>query len=69
MLSTKFIVLTLVAIVIVLGLGIFPPVHTFFSSIDTTGLDTEMLGVATFMPYVFIFAIFYAGYVILKRGK
>jgi hypothetical protein len=69
MLSTKFIVIVLVAIVVVFGLGMFPAFNTMFRQASTAGLSTEMQGVQRIFPYFLFFVIFYAGYIVFRRGK
>jgi len=69
MLSNKFIVFVVVGIVIVIGFAIFPAFNTAFRTINTTGLDTEMLGIHRLFPYFFFGVILYAAYLVSKRGK
>ena len=70
MLSNKFILATIVGIVLVIGFGMFPAFNTAIRNLNTTGLDTEMLGIQRLFPYFLMFVIIYAAYVIYKsRGN
>jgi hypothetical protein len=69
MLSNKFIVATLVGIVLVIGLGMFPAFNTAIRNLNAIGLDTEMGGIARLFPYFLLFVIFYAGFIVFKRGR
>jgi hypothetical protein len=69
MLSNKFIIFVIVGIVLVIGFAIFPAFNTAFRTINTTGLDTEFLGIHTLMPYFFFGVIIYAAYLVSKRGR
>jgi len=69
MLSNKFIIATIVGIVLVIGFGMFPAFNTAIRNLNTTGLDTEMLGIQRLFPYFLFFVILYAGYVVYKRGR
>lgn len=69
MLSEKFIVLTLVGIVLVFGFGMFPAFNTALRDLNTVGLDAEMLGIQRMFPYFLAFVILYAGYIVYKRGR
>jgi hypothetical protein len=69
MLSNKFIVATIVGIVLVIGFGMFPGFNTAIRSLNTVGLDTEMGGIAKLFPYFLFFVIIYAGYIVWKRGR
>lgn len=69
MLSSKFIVATVVGIVLVIGFGMFPAFNTALRNLNTTGLNTEMLGIQRLFPYFLGFVILYAGYIVFKRGK
>jgi hypothetical protein len=69
MLSNKFIIATLVGIVVVVGLGMYPAFNTAIRNLNTTGYDTEMGGIARLFPYFLFFVIFYAGFLVYKRGK
>jgi hypothetical protein len=69
MLSKKFIVATLVGIVLVIGFGMFPAFNTAIRNLNTVGLDTEMSGIARLFPYFLFFVIGYAAYIVFRRGK
>lgn len=69
MLSGKFIIVILVAIVLIFGFAIFPAFNTAFRTVSVAGLSTEMQGVMKIFPYFLMFAIGYAGYIVWKRGK
>jgi hypothetical protein len=69
MLSNKFYLFVLVGIVLVVGFGIYPAFNTFFRTINTQGLDTEMLGIQRLFPYFLFGVVFYAAYIVYKRGK
>ena len=67
MLSEKFILVVLVALVIILGFGVFPAFNSMYRTIDTSTMTTEMRGIQAMFPYFLVFVVFYAGYVIWKR--
>ena len=69
MLSNKFIVLVLVVIVVVFGLGIFPAFNTSYRLISTAGLGVQIAGIMRFFPWFLMFVIFYAGYIVWRRGR
>jgi hypothetical protein len=69
MLSGKFILLTVVGIVVTLGFGFYPAFNTAIRNLNTTGYDTEMLTIYTMFPYFLFFVILYAGYIVWRRGK
>lgn len=69
MLSGKFILLTIIGIVLVIGFGMFPAFNTAIRNLNTTGYDTEMGAIARLFPYFLFFVILYAGYVVFKRGR
>jgi hypothetical protein len=69
MLSVKFIVVVLVAIVIIFGLAFFPSFNTMYRTIDVSGMSVEMRGIQTMFPYFLVFVIFYAGYIVWRKGK
>jgi len=69
MLSNKFILFVLVGLVLVLGFAIYPAFNTFFRTIPTDGLNTEMLGIQRLFPYFLFGVIVYAAYIVYKRGK
>jgi len=69
MLSSKFILLVLVVVVLVFGLSFFPSFQSSYRSLNTVGLDTEMLGIHRLFPYFLFFVIFYAAYIVWRKGK
>lgn len=69
MLSSKFIVLVLVAIVIVFGFGIFPAFNPAFRTIPTAGMSTQFTGIMAFFPWFLMFVIGYAAYIVYRRGR
>lgn len=69
MLSGKFILILIVAIVLIFGFAIFPAFNTAFRTVSVAGLSTEMQGVVKIFPYFLFFVIGYAAYVVWKRGK
>ena len=69
MLSNKFIVIILVLIVIVFGFGIFPAFNTSFRTVSTTGLGVQIAAIVRFFPWFLMGVIFYAAYVVYRRGK
>ena len=69
MLSGKFILIVIVAIVLVFGFAIFPVFNTAFRTVPTAGLSTQIQGMVKLFPYILMFVIGYAGYVVWKRGR
>ena len=69
MLSNKFILVVLVGVVLVIGFGMFPAFNTSIRNLNTTGYDAEMGAIARLFPYFLFGVIFYAGYIVYKRGK
>lgn len=69
MLSNKFVMTVVVGLVVVMGLAIFPAFNTAFRTVGTNGMTTEMIGIKSLFPYFLIFVVFYAGYMVYKRGK
>jgi hypothetical protein len=67
--TNKFLILTVVMIILLVGYGMFPTFNTLFRNTNTTGLDTQFLAITKMVPYFFFGVIALAAYVVWKRGK